>query len=211
MFLARLVVLILLISSVCATTVEAKLTPAITEAIPVSQFNDFRDYPPAVKKLLNKAAELSQKKLTYLYGSADPKNGGMDCSGTIYYLLKNSHIEDVPRQSNEMYTWVEKNGTLHKVVHQDNDSTELSKLKPGDLLFWSGTYDAHHSPNITHVMIYLGKNKENEPLMFGSSDGRYYQGKKMWGVSVFDFRLSDKYRGKFEGYSCIPQLTCEPI
>jgi hypothetical protein len=45
--------------------------------------------------------------------------------------------------------------------------------------------------------------------MFGSSNGRTYQGKKMWGVSVFDFQLPDpKEKHKFIGYGCIPKLTC---
>jgi len=47
------------------------------------------------------------------------------------------------------------------------------------------------------------------PLMFGASDGRYYNGKKMWGVSVFDFELpKPNSAAKFIGYSCVPQLTC---
>ena len=45
--------------------------------------------------------------------------------------------------------------------------------------------------------------------MFGASDGRTYQGEKMWGVSVFDFKLPDGKNGsRFVGYGCIPGLTC---
>ncbi len=89
------------------------------------------------------------------------------------------------------------------------NSPEFSKLKPGDLLFWSGTYIIHRDQPITHVMLYLGKNKKGERLMFGASDGRTYQGKKMWGVSVFDFKLPDgKGPQRFVGYGCIPDLTC---
>ena len=153
--------------------------------------------------------ELSQEKLTYLYGSADPKNKGMDCSGTIYYLLKSANVTNVPRSAEEMFLWAEKKGNLQQVSEKNVDSPSFSHLKPGDLLFWSGTYAIHRNPPITHVMIYLGKNSADQPLMFGSSDGRTYQGKKMWGVSVFDFKLPDgKSRAKFEGYSCIPHLTC---
>jgi hypothetical protein len=58
-------------------------------------------------------------------------------------------------------------------------------------------------------MLYLGKNKKGERLMFGASDGRTYQGKKMWGVSVFDFNLPDgKGPQRFVGYGCVPGLTC---
>lgn len=55
---------------------------------------------------------------------------------------------------------------------------EFSHLQPGDLLFWNGTYNIKRSIDVTHVMIYLGKNNKGELLMIGSSDGRSYQGKK---------------------------------
>lgn len=189
---------------------EHNVQPAITSVVPISQLDHYQNYPIIVKNLINEAHLLTQKKLTYIYNSADPKNGGMDCSGTIYYLLKNAHIDDVPRQSSDMYTWAEQKGKLYQVTSNNLSSTEFSKLRPGDLLFWSGTYAIHRDPPITHVMIYLGKNKNNKPLMFGSSNGRTYLGKKMWGVSVFDFRLPNKNSpSKFVGYSCIPHLTCK--
>jgi cell wall-associated NlpC family hydrolase len=133
----------------------------------------------------------------------------MDCSGTIYYLLSQQGLSDVPRASDELYNWVEKNGKLYKVSRNDFNSAEFSNLKPGDLLFWSGTYATNRSSSISHVMMYLGKNNKGERLMFGASDGRTYQGKKMWGVSVFDFKLPDgKGSSRFIGYGCIPALTC---
>ncbi len=57
-------------------------------------------------------------------------------------------------------------------------SSDFSHLRPDDLLFWSGTYQVKRIPPITHVMLFLGKNKQNRLLMFGSSNGRPYQGKK---------------------------------
>lgn len=184
--------------------------PAITQPIPLSNIPQYDTYPSVVKELILKASHLSQMNLTYLYGSADPKNKGMDCSGTIYYLLNQNKLNDVPRQSDEIFAWVEKEGKLYKVTTQDFNSAEFSHLKPGDLLFWSGTYRVSRMVAITHVMLYLGKNDKGERLMFGSSDGRTYQGKKMWGVSVFDFKLPNaKDRAKFVGYGCIPHLTCE--
>jgi hypothetical protein len=45
--------------------------------------------------------------------------------------------------------------------------------------------------------------------MFGASDGRTYLDRRMWGVSVFDFKLPNaKGRARFVGYSCIPGLGC---
>jgi hypothetical protein len=188
---------------------KSELFPAITAVIPLSQIQNFQLYPSSVKKLIKNAYIISQKKLTYLYGSSDPNNGGMDCSGTIYYLLKNAHIPNVPRDANGMFIWTKQQGRLHLINSNAFSVDEFSKLKPGDLLFWSGTYNTHKNKPITHVMIYLGKNVAGKSLMFGSSDGRTYQGKKMRGVSVFDFNLpTDEDRGKFVGYSCIPSLTC---
>lgn len=185
------------------------LPAAITQPIPLSQIRDYSSYPPVVKALILKATHLSNLKLTYLYGSSDPKNKGMDCSGTIYYLLSQTKLHDVPRQSDELFMWVEQKGKLYRVTGHDFHSSEFSKLKPGDLLFWSGTYVVHRNTSITHVMMYLGKNKAGDPLMFGASNGRTYQGKKMWGVSVFDFKLPKEKDGpRFIGYGCIPTLTC---
>lgn len=192
-----------------ACNAQTQLKPAITTPIPVSDLVGYPDYPPSVKTLISNASTLTRQNLTYIYGSADPKRHGMDCSGTIYYLLNNNGVKDVPRSANDMYRWVEKNSTFNHVQSSNFNSTDFSKLKPGDLLFWSGTYKTGNSSLITHVMLYLGQNSNHEPLMFGSSDGRTYQNKKMWGVSVFDFKLpATRDTAKFLGYSCIPQLTC---
>ncbi|MEO8964179.1 MAG: NlpC/P60 family protein [Gammaproteobacteria bacterium] len=189
---------------------EQQLLPAITESIPVFELKEYPNSSVSVQQLITIASDLSQKKLTYLYGSSDPKNEGMDCSGTIHFLLNKVTNKDVPRQADEMYTWAEKKGHLYKVTQQDFSSQEFSNLKPGDLLFWSGTYNVKRNPPITHVMIYLGKNSQDKPLMFGASDGRRYKGKKIRGVSVFDFELpNDKSLAKFVGYSCVPELTCD--
>lgn len=182
---------------------------AVTQPIPISQLTNYSTYPPAVKNLILEALHLTQMNLTYLYDSSDPKNKGMDCSGTIYYLLTQEKLHNVPRQSDELFNWVEKFGKLYRVSSNHFDSPEFSNLKPGDLLFWSGTYNTHRTSPISHVMLYLGKNKSGDRLMFGSSDGRTYQGKRMWGVSVFDFKLPNgKDSSRFIGYGCIPQLTC---
>lgn len=206
----RLLFAILLGYFITFAYAQHDLTPAITKPIPISELKDYHNYSLIVRKLILIALSLSQKNLTYLYGSSDPKNNGMDCSGTIYYILKSTGINDVPRDASEMYTWAENKGKLYQVSDQNFHSVEYSKLKPGDLLFWSGTYVTHRNTPITHVMIYIGININNEPLMFGASDGRTYQGKKMWGVSVFDFKPpNDKSHARFVGYSCIPNLTCD--
>ena len=72
------------------------------------------------------------------------------------------------------------------------DHSIFSKLRPGDLLFWSGTYkptDGRTTP-VSHVQIYLGHEQPGgNPVMIGASDGRTYRGIKRGGYGVFDFIL----------------------
>jgi cell wall-associated NlpC family hydrolase len=128
----------------------------------------FENYPPKVRQLLISALELTTRNLDYKYGSADPANGGMDCSGFVYFLLKENGIHDVPRDSSEQYTWLRKAGRFEPVVSEKEDSFEFDNLKPGDLLFWTGTYAIQRDPPITHAMIYLGREKKGG----GARNGR---------------------------------------
>ncbi len=162
-----------------------------------------------MQKLIDVALELASKNLGYQYGSADPKVGAMDCSGTVYYILNTLGVKDVPRSSHLMYQWAWEKGHFYAVNSDQMTSFEFEHLKPGDLLFWSGTYKTDRNPNVTHVMIYLGKNRDGAPLMIGASNGRTYKGRKIYGVSVFDFNLpkSDS-KSRFLGYSCTPGISC---
>lgn len=187
----------------------AQTLPAVTQPIPVTQLQGFPQYPELIQKIILQAAALTQLNLTYRFGSADPNLHGMDCSGTIHYLLGEFNLRNAPRSANDMYLWAKQQGKFHTVQSHNLNSSDFSSLKPGDLLFWSGTYQSGKQNAVTHVMLYLGKNKSNQPLMFGASDGRPYQGKRMWGVSVFDFRLPPPAaKSRFVGYGCIPNLTC---
>ena len=59
----------------------------------------YEKYPPKVRQILDAGLALTKQNLGYTYGSADPANGGMDCSGFIYYVLKQNGFPDVPRDS----------------------------------------------------------------------------------------------------------------
>src|SRR5882672_7414770 len=176
---------------------------------------NFESYPPKVQKLLTSALELTTRNLDYKYGSANPANGGMDCSGFIYYVLSKSGMSDVPRDAREQYAWVRKAGNFQAVLAHSDDTFELDALKPGDLLFWSGTYSVNRDPPITHTMIYVGREKRTKKrVMVGSSDGRTYDGKQRFGVSVFDFKMPPppnsgdaKISPVFVGYGRIPGLS----
>ena len=188
-----------------------KITPAVS-TIAEDEIAGFTDYAPALQKTIRKAIELTKLNLGYQFGSSDPTSGGMDCSGTIYHLLQCQALKETPRQSDEMCRWV----MLHSVLYRTENITALkdaafSALKPGDLLFWTGTYDtaSPRSPPITHVMIYLGKRvKDGKPVTFGASDGRSYDGQRRSGVSVFDFPLPPRGdKSAFYGYGPVPGLS----
>lgn len=182
--------------------------PVIPQQPPVADINlaNYQAYSSSQQELVNNAFKLNQLHLRYVFGSDDPRHHGMDCSGTINYLLKSENMCDIPRRSDELYQWTRNNGTFYPVDSNDFSSYEFSKLQPGDLLFWSGTYHTHHMDNVTHVMMYLGKNELGQPLMFGATDSR--NNRYGWGVSIFDFNVAKRGQGHFMGYSCIPNLTC---
>jgi hypothetical protein len=146
----------------------------------------------------------------------------MDCSGTVYYLLNQAGLKDVPRDASDMYKWVWTHGRFQAVTSSNPDTFELALLKPGDLLFWTGTYQVDRDPPVTHVMIYLGINRHTgRRVMVGASAGRPFDGKSQYGVSVFDFTMPGKRRpldtvpeipsatdlqARFIGYGSIPGL-----
>ena len=194
---------------------EKKGAPNVT--LSPDEIAGYDSYPSKVRQILDAALAMTKENLGYTYGSADPANGGMDCSGFIYYLLTENGFKDVPRDSSQQYVWVRKAGNFNAVLSRKEDSFEFDALKPGDLLFWSGTYNIDRDPPVTHTMIYLGREKRTKKrVMIGSSDGRTYDGKQRFGVSVFDFKMPPppnsgdaKISPVFVGYGRIPGLIEE--
>jgi len=196
-------------------TQEKKGAPNAT--ISPNDIKGYGDNPPKARQIIEYGLELTKQNLNYTYGSAEPASGGMDCSGFVYYVLQQNGFTDVPRDSSQQYVWVRKAGNFRAVLSRHEDSFEIDALKPGDLLFWTGTYKIDRDPPVTHTMIYLGREKEtNKRIMVGASDGRTYDGKQRFGVSIFDFKLSKppdsndaKLSPVFVGYGRIPGLIEE--
>lgn len=183
--------------------------------ISTDQIKDYEGYPETVRKIVDLSLALTKQNLKYSYGSADPSSGGLDCSGFVYYVLRQVGLDDVPRDSASQYVWVRKAGNFRAVLSREADTFELDGLKPGDLLFWTGTYSIERDPPVTHAMIYVGREKESgKRIMVGASDGRSYDGKQRFGVSLFDFKLSKpkpsndaKLSPLFVGYGSVPGLV----
>jgi len=180
-----------------------------------SELIEYSGELPRVRKMIESALFLTTQDLTYTYGSDDPANQGMDCSGFISYVLKKNGFSNVPRDASSQYIWLRKSGAFRAVLSQNSGTFELDDLRPGDLLFWTGTYGTAHDPPVTHSMIYLGTEKGTKnKVMVGASNGRLYHGKSRWGVSVFDFYLNDSLhtqnsksiRSIFVGYARPPGL-----
>jgi cell wall-associated NlpC family hydrolase len=195
-------------------TPAPKRKPTAPATISPHDVAGYEGYSPNVRKILDLSLDLTSRNLDYKYGSADPKNGGMDCSGFIHYVLTQNGMKDAPRDAREQYVWVRKAGTFQAVLARRDDSFELEALKPGDLLFWASPNAVDRDPAITHTMIYLGTEKgTKQRIMVGASDGRAYKGQQKIGVSVLDFKISppraktdDRPTPVFVGYARIPEL-----
>jgi cell wall-associated NlpC family hydrolase len=186
----------------------ARSSQAAVSSLDTADLVEFTAQPTAVQSLIAHALALTRLNLSYAYGSSDPKNGGMDCSGTVYYLLRQAGVPEVPRDSSEMYKWAWQESRFWAVVSSHGDTFELAHLKPGDLLFWTGTYHIDRDPPVTHVMIFLGTDRQTGKLvMAGASDGRTFNGQPRNGVSVFDFKIPPAGgESRFIGYAAVPGL-----
>ena len=191
-----------------AASKARKSSATVVSTLKTEDLKGFSEYPTSVQELIRRSLKLTEMNLGYQYGSSNPSSGGMDCSGTIYHVLQGSGLRGVPRQSDQMYEWIEKTSTFHRTEGVESlEDAKFSALKPGDLLFWTGTYETKgRASGVSHVMLYLGKRaKDGRPVMFGASDGRSYDDARHNGVSVFDFKLPSKTsKAKFFGYGALP-------
>jgi cell wall-associated NlpC family hydrolase len=205
-----------------APSVTAARTPspiaqkAPSAGTPIDEISDSSSYSPEVRKIVDLSLDLTTKNLGYKYVSADPKNGGMDSSGFIYYVLTQSGAKDAPRDAREQYIWVRKAGNFQAVLAQRDDTFELDALKPGDLLFWATNFGTSREPEISQTMIYLGREKgTNHRLMVGASESRSSKGQKKSGVGIFEFKVGraapkskkEETGPVFVGYGRIPGLA----
>jgi hypothetical protein len=182
-------------------------------SIQATELKEYEALEGTRKKIVDAALELAAREtwLRYSFGSGDPESGGLDCSGAVYYILQEAGIQP-PRSSAAQFTWVKNAGALNEVPSSASTlkSEALAKLQPGDLLFWSGTYEPRDGREVpvSHVQIYLGHEKATgQPVMAGASDGRTYRGTKREGYGVFDFKLpSAQSKGVFLGYG-LPSAT----
>ncbi len=194
---------------------EAVLDPKTRPArLSTADLTEYDSLPEARQRLIEGALAVARDSpwLPYLTGGADPAEGGLDCSGAMYFVMRKSGLSP-PRSSGGQFEWLKEKGRLHEVSRDVADAKDasLSDLKPGDLLFWSvmdAPPDKPQVPRIHHVAMYLGtEKKDGRPVMINSTDGRSYRGQKANGYGVYDFRLPKADSpSKLAGYGTPPGL-----
>jgi len=157
---------------------------------------------PSVQLLWDRCHYLSKQRLRYDFGSDSPYNGGMDCSGTVQFVIKSLGYSDVPRASYQQYQWMKSIGALKEVGFWHSEEKAYASLRPGDLVFWGGTYNSGHK--VSHVEIYMGRNpRTGERYTFGARGSRS-TGLNGNGVDVF--KLNKRKKGQLRGYGTLPGL-----
>ena len=101
----------------------------------------------------------SKDYLSLLWGGSSPSTS-FDCSGFVSYVLTNSGLCDTGRLGAQgLY----------------NISTPVSEPRPGDLVFFVGTYD---TPGVSHVGFYVGDGMLlhcGDPIQYTSLNSNYWQ------------------------------------
>lgn len=160
--------------------------------------------PPAspLDALRQRCHEVASMGLRYHFGGDTPDEGGLDCSGSVQYVLKSLGVRNVPRTSYAQFDWLKSSGTMRKVGLFNSPEKAIRTLRPGDLVFWGKTYNSGHK--VSHVMIYLGQNpRDGKRYVFGARSKRV---KGVMGSEVDVFELRGTGYGKLIGCGQIPGL-----
>lgn len=98
----------------------------------------------ALKELRDRTSDLTVNAMSllgikYKRGGDTPENG-LDCSGFVRFVFKNSNETELPRTAKE--------------ISDKGDRVDSKDIKPGDLVFFNTL-----KKSFSHVGIYLGDSK----------------------------------------------------
>lgn len=125
------------ITSALPVTTDNEATPATAVAANPSTLSKISSFTNHASQLAMQA--VSMLGIHYKYGGNSPENG-LDCSGLVRYVYKETLGKDLPRTAAEI---------SHVGEHVDPHD-----LRPGDLVFYNTL-----RRGFSHVGIYLGDNK----------------------------------------------------
>jgi len=95
---------------------------------------------------------LVHQHLTYIYGSEDLQNGGLDCSGFVQIVFREACGVELPNQADKQLDYLR----THGQVWDSTSDWTAAMLQPGDLIFYAGPYELSRTSRISHVMMYCG-------------------------------------------------------
>lgn len=182
--------------------------PPLTREVPAGMFRkdsisvkrelklpDLSGTRPSKREIRKTAEGIARLGLPYVFGGSSTDNGGMDCSGSIQYLLKSLGYQNVPRTSFAQYEWVKNNERMKR-----GKTLSEKNLNPGDLIFWGGTYRSGHK--VSHVMMYMGQGTDGKLYMYGAR-GTQKSGVSGAGVDIFELRPGK--HDNLVGYGQLPK------
>lgn len=156
-----------------------------------------------MNSIRHRAEQISQLGLPYVFGGSNPADGGMDCSGCLMHLLSDLGFHNIPRTSYHQYEWLLANNRIKHTNQIPYRAGAPNGLKPGDLIFWGGTYDSGHK--VSHVMLYLGQGRDGTHYMFGAR-GTGQDERGMNGAGVDIHVLDAGFQKNLIGYGTLPGL-----
>ncbi len=110
----------------------------------------------------------------YVWGGSSPETS-FDCSGFVCWSYTKSGIYSLPR-------------TTAQGIYNQCSSVARDELKPGDLVFFTGTYNSG-SP-VSHIGIYVG---DNQMLHCGDPIGYANLGSSYWIKHFYGYGRLERY------------------
>ena len=133
---------------------EGGTDPGPDYEIPGEALND-----PAFAALMKEATKYIG--WPYVWGGSSPSTS-FDCSGFVCWVYTASGVHNLPR-------------TTAQGIYNQCARVSPSEAKPGDLIFFTGTYDS--GVPVSHVGIYVGDNKMlhcGNPIQYADITSSYW-------------------------------------
>ena len=106
--------------------------------------------------------EMGVSRYPYVWGGSNPSTS-FDCSGFVCWVFTNSGVHNLPR-------------TTAQGIYNQCAIIPSSEAKPGDIIFFTGTYDS--AGPVSHVGIYVGDGMMihcGSPIQYANINTSYWQ------------------------------------